>query len=172
MSDDDRGVLRELAEVVRELVGATARLEGAVRASLDRGEARAVALAEFRAELRPVVTWIEAQQEAAAKLAADRALVDEKRALADQQRQAAYATWFAGFLEAFTVKRMAAVAAILVPTCSGGGVAVGALGSERIHEALHVLLGEDHDDEPAGAVVQPTQPAPAPDPLLGGPDVR
>lgn len=137
-------VVREGAEV---RLGVVTRL-GSVESRIEAIEKR---LGEIEAVLEPVKTYFEAQNKAAAEATA-------ARVTADARADAARVSAIASAMEWFTVKRLAALAAILVPLCGGGGTVAGALNADRLAAALAVLAGQDA----AAAVTAPPESTDAP----------
>lgn len=128
--------MREHAELMGRLAGSVAALEQ----SASNREARLLAI---EAALVPVSGFFSAQTRAAADAAAD-------LSAAEVHRKAARVSFVAALTDWLTVRRIVALAAILVPLCGGGGTLAGALGSERMSAALAVLLS-----------AEPAEPAPS-----------
>ena len=118
--------MREHAELMGRLAASAAALEQ----SASNREARLLAI---EAALVPVSGFFSAQTRAAADAAAD-------LSAAEVHRKAARVSFVAALTDWLTVRRIVALAAILVPLCGGGGTLAGALGSERMSAALAVLL--------------------------------
>ncbi len=152
----DLDLLSQTLAVVRE--GAEVRLGVVTRLGSVEGRIEAIdkRLDAIESALGPVTVYFEAQNKAAAEATA-------ARVTADARADAARVSAIASAMEWFTVKRLAALAAILVPLCGGGGTVAGALNADRLASALSVLLGQDAAPAQHDTVVSTPETEPATD---------
>ncbi len=152
----DLELLSQTLAVVRE--GAEVRLGVVTRLSGVEGRIEDIAkrLDVIETALKPVETYFDAQNKAAADAAA-------ARVTADVRAEAARVSAIASAMEWFTVKRLAVLAGVLVPLCGGGGISIGAVNADRLSAALAVLLGQDDAPTQHDTVVSTPDTEPATD---------